>query len=72
MLIKFSPHPRRSIQQIVNIIWFQKWIIIIIKSLDLSNPTDENDTDLIRRRRLEHYANRLSPTTINQENNNDS
>ncbi|CAF3189543.1 unnamed protein product [Rotaria socialis] len=36
------------------------------------NPINENDADVIRRRRLEHYRQRLSPSTTNQENNNDS
>jgi len=30
---------------------------------------DENDTDLIRRRRLERLANRTSPTTETQDDN---
>jgi len=36
------------------------------------NPVDENDTDLIRRRRLEHYANRISSSTTNEDNNNNN
>lgn len=45
-------------------------------NLDVLNPIDENDADVIRRRRLEHYGNRFSstPTTgskTNEENNND-
>ena len=43
-----------------------------IKYVDSSNPSDENDTDVIRRRRLEHYANRFSTSTRNQDDNNDS
>ncbi|CAF1146606.1 unnamed protein product, partial [Rotaria sordida] len=44
-----------------------------INSTDnMLNSINENDADVIRRRRLEHYANRFPSSTTNPENNNNN
>jgi hypothetical protein len=65
MSIKYFHHQETSIQpqQIVSLLMFRNDLLFYL------NSVDENDTDLIRRRRLDHYANRMPSSIINEDNN---